>query len=148
MENNVSKSSIKALNSLNKYLFKYNKYLIVGTICIIISSFFALLLPILSGFIIKIITDSTYIFSNIPKNFLEKWLLSFNQILKLTFNHFLYLICILIILSTIIRGFFMFLMRQTIIVMSRYVEFEQKKEIFKKYTELDSHFIKPIKLVI
>lgn len=52
----------------------------------------------------------------------------------------------MIILSTIIRGFFMFLMRQTIIVMSRYVEFEQKKEIFKKYTELDSHFYKANKI--
>ena len=42
----------------------------------------------------------------------------------------------------LISGLFMFLMRQTIIVMSRHIEYEQKNEIFKHYQKLDTHFYK------
>ena len=47
-----------------------------------------------------------------------------------------------IIALALLRGFFMFLMRQTIIVMSRHIEFDQKNEIFNKYQQLDINFFK------
>jgi len=47
---------------------------------------------------------------------------------------------LLILISAIIKGFFMFLMRQTIIVMSRKIEFDLKNNIFKKYQELSFNF--------
>lgn len=50
-------------------------------------------------------------------------------------------VSILLVLS-IISGFFMFLMRQTIIVMSRHIEFDQKNEVFKQYLRLDNMFFK------
>lgn len=46
------------------------------------------------------------------------------------------------LLLALISGLFMFLMRQTIIVMSRHIEYEQKNEIFKHYETLDTHFYK------
>jgi ATP-binding cassette subfamily B protein len=49
---------------------------------------------------------------------------------------------IILLVLALISGFFMFLMRQTIIVMSRHIEFEQKNEIFKHYQRLDTHFYK------
>jgi ATP-binding cassette subfamily B protein len=49
---------------------------------------------------------------------------------------------ITILALALLRGFFMFLMRQTIIVMSRHIEFAQKNEIFKHYQQLDTHFYK------
>lgn len=48
----------------------------------------------------------------------------------------------LIILFNIIKGFFLFLTRQTLIVMSRYIEFDLKNEIFEKYQQLDYSFYK------
>ncbi len=47
-----------------------------------------------------------------------------------------------IILLALLRGFFMFLMRQTIIVMSRHIEFDQKNEVFSHYQDLDTNFFK------
>ena len=47
-----------------------------------------------------------------------------------------------ILLFAIIRGILMFFMRQTIIVMSRHIEFDQKNAIFKHYQQLDTNFYK------
>lgn len=53
------------------------------------------------------------------------------------------LICGLILLGlALVSGFFMFLMRQTIIVMSRHIEYHQKNEIFSHYQKLDTAFFK------
>ena len=43
---------------------------------------------------------------------------------------------------SLLKGFFLFLMRQTIIVMSRYIEFDLKKEIYDQYQALDQSFYK------
>lgn len=52
-------------------------------------------------------------------------------------------LCGIIILAlALLRGFFMFLMRQTIIVMSRHIEYDQKNEVFEKYQTLDATFYK------
>ena len=47
-----------------------------------------------------------------------------------------------ILLLALLRGFFMFLMRQTIIVMSRHIEYDQKNEVFQHYQQLDTSFYK------
>ncbi len=49
---------------------------------------------------------------------------------------------IILLVLALISGFFMFLMRQTIIVMSRHIEFGQKNEIFAHYQQLDTNFYK------
>ncbi len=49
---------------------------------------------------------------------------------------------IILLVLALISGLFMFLMRQTIIVMSRHIEYAQKNEIFKHYEQLDTHFYK------
>ena len=47
---------------------------------------------------------------------------------------------ITILILAVLRGFFMFLMRQTIIVMSRHIEYDQKNEVFQHYQQLDTAF--------
>lgn len=47
-----------------------------------------------------------------------------------------------ILVLALLRGFFLFLMRQTIIVMSRHIEYDQKNEIYSKYQQLDTAFYK------
>ena len=50
-----------------------------------------------------------------------------------------------ILVLALLRGFFMFLMRQTIIVMSRHIEYDQKNEVYQHYQQLDAaYFIKEI----
>ncbi len=49
---------------------------------------------------------------------------------------------VVILVLALIRGFFMFLMRQTIIVMSRHIEYDQKNEVFEHYQKLDAAFYK------
>lgn len=49
---------------------------------------------------------------------------------------------ITILALALLRGFFMFLMRQTIIVMSRHIEYDQKNEVFQHYQKLDASFYK------
>lgn len=49
---------------------------------------------------------------------------------------------ITILILALLRGFFLFLMRQTIIVMSRHIEYDQKNEIFSHYQQLDTAFYK------
>jgi len=49
---------------------------------------------------------------------------------------------IIILLLALLRGFFLFLMRQTIIVMSRHIEYDQKNEIYSHYQHLDTAFYK------
>ncbi len=49
---------------------------------------------------------------------------------------------ITILVLALLRGFFLFLMRQTIIVMSRHIEYDQKNEIFDHYQKLDTAFYK------
>lgn len=47
-----------------------------------------------------------------------------------------------LLVLALISGFFLFLMRQTIIVMSRHIEYAQKKEIYAHYQQLDANFYK------
>ena len=49
---------------------------------------------------------------------------------------------ITILILALLRGFFLFLMRQTIIVMSRHIEYDQKNEVYQHYQQLDTAFYK------
>ncbi len=67
-----------------------------------------------------------------------KWI----ETLSFSFTGIVALFGIILLLFAILRGFFMFLMRQTIIVMSRHIEFDQKNEVFQHYLQLDTNFYK------
>jgi len=116
---------MKELKSLNKYLLKYKSKLILGLIITIISRIFSIIAPIFIG-------DSL----NVIENYLTQ---------KADFSYVkdILLMNILIIIGTsILAGFFTFLMRQTIINVSRYIEFDLKNEIFWHYQKLTQSFYK------
>lgn len=116
---------MKELKHLNKYFYKY-KYLFIGGILItVIARIFALYTPRLVGNSMTVIEDySNNLFS------LEE---SKAQLLE----NILY-----IILATLIAGVFTFLMRQSLVVMSRHIEFDLKNEIFTQYERLSQSFYK------
>ena len=117
---------MKELKRLNKFLLKYKGRLLLGLIITIISRVFSLVTPRLVG-------DSMTTIENY---------LSVNNISPDELKDVLFLNIVLIIGASIISGFFTFLMRQTIINVSRYIEFDVKNEIFSHYQSLDQIFYK------
>lgn len=116
---------MKELQYLNKYFIKYKYHFLLGVIITIVAQFFSLYTPKLIGESIKVIEDTlnNTITSSQAKDLLVV------KILK-------------IIGFTLVAGILTFLMRQTLIVMSRHVEFDLKNEVFKHYEQLDLNFYK------
>ena len=117
---------MKELKRLNKFLLKYKGRLLLGLIITIISRVFSLVTPRLVG-------DSMTTIENY---------LSVNNISPDELKDVLFFNIVLIIGASLISGFFTFLMRQTIINVSRYIEFDVKNEIFSHYQSLDQIFYK------
>ncbi len=117
---------MKELRHLNKYFFKYKTHLIVGILITIIARIFLLFTP---RYVKKIFTVvDTY------KNGLETG--------DSTFQAELAEIIFYIIGAALIAGLFTFLMRQTIINVSRYIEFDLKNEVYEHYQKLSLNFYK------
>ena len=117
---------MKELNYLNKYFKKYQYHFLLGIFITIIAQIFSLFTP-------KLISQSFYVIENYvkePHGTLAdvQW-----ELLKSLG---------LIIGTTLIAGFLTFLMRQTLIVMSRHVEFDLKNEVFHQYEKLSQNFYK------
>jgi ATP-binding cassette subfamily B multidrug efflux pump len=117
---------MKALQFLNKYFYKYRYRLIAGVIISILSRYLAVKVP-------EIVKNSI----NIADDF-RNGIITDTSIVKSELLQNIALILGLAILS----GFFTFLMRQTIIVTSRLIEFDLKNEIFLQYERLSLNFYK------
>ena len=117
---------MKELQYLNKYFIKYKYRSLLGLFITIIAQVFSLFTPELIGNSIKVIEEFV---KSSSKDI---------SLLKVTLLKNIFYI----LATTIIAGFFTFLMRQTLIVMSRYVEFDLKNEIFNHYQNLSQDFYK------
>jgi len=137
---------LKQLKALNKYFWKYKVRLSIGVFFIIISNYFGVLAPQVIGFIIDFAQKSLPGYQ--PRTKKPMYDIAVRKFIEwiegLTFSPMkVVVICGLIILIlALLRGFFMFLMRQTIIVMSRHIEYDQKNELFEHYQKLDATFYK------
>ena len=117
---------MKELRYLNKYFLKYRTKLFWGFLITIIARIFSLFAPRLIGNSLSSV---------------EQYLQSGNE--NTTDIKQILLINILIIVgTTLVSGFFTFLMRQTIINVSRYIEFDLKNEVFWHYQRLTQRFYK------
>ena len=117
---------MRELKRLNKFLLKYKGRLLLGLLITIISRVFSIVTPRLVG-------DSMTSIENY---------LSLNNISPDELKDVLLFNIVLIIGASLISGFFTFLMRQTIINVSRFIEFDVKNEIFSHYQSLDQIFYK------
>lgn len=106
-----------------------------GLFFVIISNVFGLFPPQLIRYALDLITNSidTY-------GFLDGFALK-NEIFKES-SFYILLFGILILVTSIIRGIFMFFMRQTLVVMSRMIEYDQKAQLYDQYQVLSSSFYK------
>ena len=117
---------MKELERLNKFLIKYKGRLLIGLLITVISRAFSLVTPRLVGNSITSI-----------ENYLK-----LNNISPDELKEILFVNIIFIVGAALISGFFTFLMRQTIINVSRFIEFDVKNEIFSHYQSLDQKFYK------
>jgi len=115
---------MKALSYLNKYFLKYKWRFLLGVVFTIVSNYFGVKMPVyVKDTVDKFMSTSEF---NSVENIL---------ILSITLGG-------IYMLLSLLKGFFLFLMRQTIIVMSRFIEFDLKNEIFTHYQNLDIAFYK------
>lgn len=122
---NRSIALMKELFHLNKYFYKYRVRLIIGIIITIIAKLFTVFVPELIGSTIDVVNEQIQNADNIE--------IFKSNLLK----NILYLIG-----TAVIAGFFTFTMRQTIINVSRYVEYDLKNEIYQQYQRLSLNFYK------
>lgn len=139
---------MKHLSSLNKYFWKYRWHFMLGFVFVVLTNYFRILSPQLTGYVVNTVVESIRT-SDINTAEIKKSEKNYDFLVRAVIDKFrenpahkiLYTGLTLFIIA-IISGFFMFLMRQTIIVMSRHIEYDQKNEIFTHYQQLDTNFYK------
>jgi ATP-binding cassette subfamily B protein len=126
---------MRSLLHLNKYFFKYKWRLVLGLLFITASNLFAILPAQIIRVAFNVVGDTVtrlqildgFEFKNNYLDFMTYSILAFGAI---------------VFSMALIKGFFTFLNRQTIIVMSRLIEFDLKNDIFTHYQKLDASFYK------
>lgn len=137
---------MKQLSSLNKYFWKYRHLLILGIFFVVLTNYFRILAPQITGYVINTVVNSINGGAESFGKLHDTYDILVKTVLELfsaqPFGTKILMAGIILIVIAIISGLFMFLMRQTIIVMSRRIEFEQKNEIYRHYQQLDTQFYK------
>ncbi|MBF4466149.1 ABC transporter ATP-binding protein [Flavobacterium sp. LC2016-12] len=123
---------MKELSYLNKYFIKYKYSFSLGILITIIAQIFSLFTPKLISKSLNAIEK----FDKLPET------QQASQVIIDSYRQDLIHNVLLIIATTIVAGFLTFLMRQTLIVMSRHIEFDLKNEVFKQYENLSQNFYK------
>lgn len=116
---------MKELQKLNKYFIKYKYRFLIGILITIASQIFTVFTP-------QYVGDAINALQSFSKNDLTA-----EATKQALWNNMF-----LIVGTTLIAGFLTFLMRQTIIVMSRHIEFDLKNEIYDHYQKLSLDFYK------
>lgn len=124
---------MKALAYLNKYLYKYRKLLIWGIIFTIISNVFRIAPAPIVRYSFDLIEESLGIY-HLHKGFEAQKAFYQSVMLNVLFYG------LIIVLMAIIHGVFLFFVRQTLIVMSRHIEYDLKNEIYAHYQSLPLSF--------
>jgi len=137
---------MKHLKNLNKYFWKYRWRFSLGILFVMTSNYFGILAPQLTGFVVDEVQHAVN--PNVAreaKEFFDPTVAMAIQWMRaqaFSFGTLILFAGLLLLSFALLRGFFMFLMRQTIIVMSRHIEFDQKNEVYAHYQQLDALFYK------
>jgi ATP-binding cassette subfamily B protein len=124
---------VKALAHLNKYFIKYKWYLILGTIFTILSNLFGIIPAQLVRYALDLVGETLDVY----------FLFNGSAVQAKMYDVFTFSILfygLLILVMALLKGFFLFLVRQTLIVMSRHIEYDLKNEIYAHYQTLPLSF--------
>jgi len=124
---------MKHLSRLNKYFLKYKWWIIPGSIFVVISNIFGVVPAQVIGYAVDLINENIQIF-NLFYSFDRQ------AIIYDIFSSNLLFFGLLVIALYLLRGLFLFFMRQTIILMSRHIEFDMKNDIYQHYQKLSLGF--------
>lgn len=131
----VLKTFMKDLSHLNKYFARYKWYLIIGSLFVIASNLFQVLQPQMIREALDLVIENIAVYQAIAGFELQAMLFKSLGRLLLFFG-------LTVLALAMIMGVFMYFMRQTIIVMSRLIEYDLRNEIFEHYQRLTLAFYK------
>jgi ATP-binding cassette, subfamily B, multidrug efflux pump len=168
---------LKHLKAVNKYFWKYRYRFLLGILFIILSNYFRILTPQITGYVVNSV--ETELRNNISAartptagnhqptsqtrppaapgpaqatataakdttnyDIMIRKLIRALDVRHASFSRKVVICGVTLLVLALISGGFLFLMRQTIIVMSRHIEYDQKKEIYGHYQQLDTNFYK------
>lgn len=124
---------MKSLRGLNKYFLKYRKYLLWGILFVTTSNLFGIFPAQLTRNALDVVA------ANLETYRLFDGFNAQNDFYTLLIKN-IFLFGVLVLSMALLKGVFMFLMRQTIIVMSRHIEYDMKNEIYDHYQKLGMDF--------
>ena len=124
---------MKALAYLNKYLIKYKWYLILATLFTIISNLFGIIPAQLVRYALDLVGETLDIYYLFDGSAIQADMYD-------VFTNTILLYGLLILAMALLKGFFLFLVRQTIIVMSRHIEYDLKNDVYEHYQTLPMSF--------
>lgn len=145
---------MKHLRAVNKYFRKYKWRFLLGVLFVIISNYFGILAPQVTGYVMDKVQVTISTLTGEHTGVSNKINKEYDPLVKVFINEteqrirqhdfaWLVMICgITLLVLALLRGLFMFFMRQTLIVMSRLIEYDQKNEIYLHYQRLDTDFYK------
>lgn len=154
---------LKHLKAVNKYFWKYRWRFLLGLLFIILSNYFRILTPQITGYVVNSVDKELHVTiaakasaggkagvgavnantrDTANYDILVRSLIRVLDARHSTFGYKVVSCGVTLLVLALFSGFFLFLMRQTIIVMSRHIEYDQKKEIYDHYQQLDTNFYK------
>jgi ATP-binding cassette subfamily B protein len=126
---------VKELAVLNKYFIKHRWHLLLGIVFVSASNYFRVLQPRMIREALDLVVDNISYFYLFEGFELRDALFS-------VLGQTLMLFGLLVLLLALVMGVFMYFMRQTIIVMSRLIEYDLRKDLFGHYEKLPLAFFK------
>ena len=137
---------MKQLAAVNPFFWKYRNRFFIGIFFVIGANYLAVLAPQITGFVVNQVQQhlpgAKQISTKPSHDFIVNWFIQTIEHNQYPFTKLVAICSLTILFLAIIRGVLMFFMRQTIIVMSRHIEFDQKNQIYQHYQQLDTNFYK------
>ena len=136
---------MKELAALNVFFWKYRFRFFTGILLVIATNYLAVLAPQITGYVVSLVQAKLpggKPVAPIQDDLIVSYIADISTHQQFSFSALITFCSITILALAIIRSVFMFFMRQTIIVMSRHIEFDQKNQVYAHYQKLDTEFYK------
>lgn len=136
---------MKELAALNVFFWKYRFRFFTGILLVIATNYLAVLAPQITGYVVSLVQAKLpggKPVAPIQDDLIVSYIADISTHQQFSFSALITFCSITILALAFIRSVFMFFMRQTIIVMSRHIEFDQKNQVYAHYQKLDTEFYK------
>jgi ATP-binding cassette subfamily B protein len=136
---------VKELSALNVFFWKYRFRFFTGILLVIATNYLAVLSPQITGYVVGLVQAKLpggKLPSSLHNDAIVSWISNLSNSHNFSFAWLITFCSITILVLAIVRSIFMFFMRQTIIVMSRHIEYDQKNQVYTHYQKLDTEFYK------